>query len=213
MLGPIYDVKPFAAGLNPHRCSGDLPGPTIEGKDLDALLKFSSLVDRLNERIGRSAAWFGLFGVVVCTVNAIVRYSLNLSSNAWLEIQWYFNSVMFMLVAAWALRRNDHVRIDVIAGKLPLRAQAWIDIFGGLFMLLPTAVIIGWYSWPSLVNSFEIGEHSSDPGGLLRWPIRLLIPVAFALLALQGVSEIVKRIAFLKGRIPYPGERHGQEPA
>ena len=180
---------------------------------MEALLKFCSLVDRLNERIGRWAAWFGLLAVIVCTANATVRYSLNVSSNAWLELQWYFNSVMFLLVAAWALRRNDHVRIDVIAGKLPLRAQAWIDIFGGLFMLLPTAVIIGWYSWPSLVSSFAIDEHSSDPGGLLRWPIRLLIPVAFALLALQGISEVIKRIAFLKGRIPYPAEHQRQEPA
>jgi TRAP-type mannitol/chloroaromatic compound transport system permease small subunit len=180
---------------------------------MKALLGFCALVDRINERIGRWAAWFGLLAVVVCSVNASVRYSLNLSSNAWLEIQWYFNAAMFMLVAAWALKRNDHVRIDVIAGKLPLRAQAWIDIFGGLFMLLPTAVIIGWYSWPSLVNSFAIDEHSSDPGGLLRWPIRLLIPVAFTLLALQGISEVIKRIAFLKGLIPYPAEHHRQEPA
>jgi TRAP-type mannitol/chloroaromatic compound transport system permease small subunit len=103
------------------------------------------------------------------------------------------------------------VRIDVIAGKLPLRAQAWIDVFGGLFMLLPATVIIGWYSWPSLVNSFAIDEHSSDPGGLLRWPIRLLIPVAFALLSLQGLSEVIKRVAFLKGLIPYPVEQHRQE--
>ena len=174
---------------------------------MNFLLKFSSLIDTVNERIGKFAAWFGLLAVVICTVNAIARYTLNLSSNAWLEIQWYLNAVMFLLVAAWALKRNDHVRIDVISGKLSLRAQAWIDIFGGLFMLLPAVVIIGWYSWPSLVNSWQIGEHSSDPGGLIRWPIRLLIPVAFSLLALQGVSEIVKRIAFLKGLIPYPAGR------
>ena len=180
---------------------------------MDTLLRLSSLIDSANERIGRWSAWFGLLAVIVCTVNAIVRYSLNLSSNAWLELQWYLNSVMFLLVAAWALKRNDHVRIDVIAGKLPLRAQAWIDIFCGLFMLLPAAVIIAWYSWPSLVNSYRIGEYSSDPGGLLRWPIRLLIPVAFTLLALQGLSEVVKRIAFLAGRIPYPAEHHRQEPA
>jgi TRAP-type mannitol/chloroaromatic compound transport system permease small subunit len=178
---------------------------------VQGLLRFSAFVDRVNERIGRSAAWFGLLAVVVCTVNALIRYSLNLSSNAWLELQWYFNSAMFLLVAAWALKRNDHVRIDVIAGKLPLRAQAWIDVFGGLFMLLPATVIIGWYSWPSLVNSFAIDEHSSDPGGLLRWPIRLLIPVAFALLSLQGLSEVIKRVAFLKGLIPYPVEQHRQE--
>jgi TRAP-type mannitol/chloroaromatic compound transport system permease small subunit len=173
---------------------------------MDALLRISRTIDWANERIGKVAAWFGLLAVIICTVNAILRYTLNMSSNAWLEIQWYFNAVMFLLVAAWALKRNDHVRIDVIAGKLSRRAQAWIDIFGGTFMLLPAVVIIGWYSWPSLVNSFAIGEHSSDPGGLIRWPIRLLIPVAFALLALQGISEIIKRVAFLKGLIPYPVE-------
>ena len=176
---------------------------------MKTLLRFSFAVDSANEWIGRIAAWFGLLAVIVCTVNAIFRYTFNMSSNAWLEIQWYFNSVMFLLVAAWALKRNDHVRIDVISGKLSQRAQAWIDIFGGLFMLLPAVVIIGWYSWPSLRNSWQIGEHSSDPGGLIRWPIRLLIPVGFALLALQGVSEVIKRIAFLKGLMPYPAERKG----
>jgi TRAP-type mannitol/chloroaromatic compound transport system permease small subunit len=180
---------------------------------VQGLLRFSAFVDRVNERIGRTAAWFVLLAVVVCTVNALIRYSFNLSSNAWLELQWYFNSVMFLLVAAWALKRNDHVRIDVIAGKLSLRAQAWIDVFGGLFMLLPATVIIGWYSWPSLVNSFAIEEHSSDPGGLLRWPVRLLIPVAFALLSLQGLSEVIKRVAFLRGLIPYPAGQQRQEHA
>jgi TRAP-type mannitol/chloroaromatic compound transport system permease small subunit len=182
-------------------------------KYVSALLRLSAFIDSINVWIGKVAAWFGLLAVIVCTANAVARYSLNLSSNAWLEIQWYFNAVMFLLVAAWALKRNDHVRIDVIAGKLPLRAQAWIDIFGGVFMLLPAAVIIGWYSWPSLVNSYAIGEYSSDPGGLIRWPIRLLIPVAFALLALQGVSEVIKRVAFLKGLIPFPAVHHKQEPA
>jgi len=176
---------------------------------MNVLLRFSSLIDAANERIGKAAAWFGLLGVIVCTVNAIFRYTFNMSSNAWLEIQWYFNAAMFLLVAAWALKRNDHVRIDVMAGKLSQRAQAWIDIFGGLFMLLPAVVIIGWYSWPSLVNSWQIGERSSDPGGLIRWPVRLLIPVGFTLLALQGVSEIIKRIAFLRGLMPYPAERKG----
>jgi len=180
---------------------------------MNTLLKFCSLVDRANERIGRAAAWLGLLAVIVCSVNAVVRYAFNLSSNAWLELQWYLNSATFLLVAAWALKRNDHVRIDVIAGKLSLRAQAWIDILGGLLMLLPACLIIAWYSWPSLVNSFHIQEHSSDPGGLIRWPVRLLIPVAFALLALQGVSEVVKRIAYLRGAAPYPVEPHRQEPA
>ena len=173
---------------------------------MTALLRLSAWIDATNQWIGKVAAWFGLLAVIVCTVNAIFRYAFNMSSNAWLEIQWYFNAVMFLLVAAWALMRNDHVRIDVIGGKLPHRGQAWIDILGGLFALLPASLIIAWYSWPSLVSSFLIGEHSSDPGGLIRWPIRLLIPVAFGLLALQGISEIIKRVAFLKGFIPFPGE-------
>jgi TRAP-type mannitol/chloroaromatic compound transport system permease small subunit len=173
---------------------------------MDALLRLSALIDAANERIGKIAAWAGLLAVIVCTVNAIFRYAFNISSNAWLEIQWYFNAAMFLLVAAWALKRNDHVRIDVIGGKLPRRAQAWIDILGGLFALLPATLVIAWYSLPSLANSYQISEYSSDPGGLIRWPVRLLIPVAFGLLALQGVSEIIKRVAFLRGLIPFPGE-------
>ena len=169
---------------------------------MHGLLRISAVIDRMNERIGRAVAWLGLVAVVVCTGNAVARYALNVGSNAWLELQWYFNSAVFLLIAAYALRRNEHVRIDVINGRLPPRVQAWIDIVGGLFMLIPTAAIIAWYSWPSLVNSFEIREYSSDPGGLIRWPVRLLIPVAFTLLGLQGISEIVKRFAFLKGLIP-----------
>ena len=166
------------------------------------------MIDTVNERIGKLAAWLGLAAVIVCTGNAVARYALNIGSNAWLELQWYLNSAVFLLVAAYALMRNDHVRIDVINGKLSPRAQAWIDVFGGVFMLLPAVAIIGWYSWPSLVNSFEIREYSSDPGGLIRWPVRLLIPVAFALLGLQGVSEIIKRVAFLKGLIPATDFEH-----
>jgi TRAP-type mannitol/chloroaromatic compound transport system permease small subunit len=168
------------------------------------LLKLCSLIDRMNERIGRWASWLTLFAVIVCTVNALVRYSVNVSSNAWLELQWYLNAGMFLLVAAYALKINAHVRIDVIAGKLSPRAQAWIDVFGGLFFLLPMALIIAWYSWPSLVNSWHIQEMSSDHGGLIRWPMRLLIPVAFVLLSLQGLSEVVKRCAYLAGRAPNP---------
>ena len=180
---------------------------------MKTLLRLSQLIDGLNERIGRAAAWFGLLAVIVCTVNATVRYALNISSNAWLELQWYLNAAMFLLVAAWTLKRNEHVRIDVIAGKLPLRAQAWIDIFGGLFMLLPAAVIIAWYSWPSLVNSLQIrstpripaGSSAGRSGCSSRSPSRLL--------ALQGVSEVIKRVAFLNGLIPYPAEHQRKEPA
>ena len=179
---------------------------------MQALLRFSALVDRVNEHIGRWSGWLTLLAIIVCTVNAVIRYAFNLSSNAWLEMQWYLNSATFLLVAAYTLKINAHVRIDVIAGKLSQRKQAWIDVLGGLFGLLPACLIIAWYSWPSLINSYNIGEYSSDPGGLIRWPVRLLIPVAFVLLALQGISEIIKRIAFLQGRIPAPGA-HGREGA
>lgn len=176
---------------------------------MHVLLRLSKLIDACNVRIGRAAAWLGLAAVIVSAASASLRYGMNIGSNAWLEMQWYLNSAVFMLVAAWALKRNDHVRIDVISGKLSPRAQAWIDIVGSLLMLLPAALIIGWYSWPSLVNSYEIGEYSSDPGGLIRWPVRLLIPVGFTMLALQGVSEVIKRVAFLKGLTPDPSvERH-----
>ena len=169
---------------------------------MQAMLRFSATIDALNAWIGRAVAWLGLAAVLVCTGNAAARYALNIGSNGWLELQWYLNSAVFLLVAAYALKRNEHVRIDVIAGKLSARAQAWIDIVGGLLFLLPTVIIIAWYSWPSLVSSWEINEYSSDPGGLIRWPVRLLIPVAFTLLGLQGISEIIKRVAFLRGLIP-----------
>jgi len=165
-------------------------------------LRFSAMIDTLNAWIGRAVAWLGLAAVIVCTANAVARYALNIGSNAWLELQWYLNAAVFLLVAAYALKRNEHVRIDVIAGRLSARAQAWIDIVGGVFFLLPTVTIIAWYSWPSLVSSWEINEYSSDPGGLIRWPVRLLIPVAFTLLGLQGISEIIKRVAFLRGLLP-----------
>jgi TRAP-type mannitol/chloroaromatic compound transport system permease small subunit len=169
---------------------------------MQPLLRFSETIDTLNAWIGRAVAWLGLLAVLVCTGNATARYALNIGSNAWLELQWYLNAAVFLLVAAYALKRNEHVRIDVIAGKLSPRAQAWIDIVGGAFFLLPTVIIIAWYSWPSLVSSWRINEYSSDPGGLIRWPVRLLIPVAFTLLGLQGISEIIKRVAFLRGLIP-----------
>src|SRR6476659_5513440 len=169
---------------------------------MDTLLRLARAIDRLNALIGRAVAWLGLAAVVICAAAASARYGLNVGSNAWLEIQWYLNSAVWLLVAGYTLKRHEHVNIDVLAGKLPPRVQAWIHILGGIFMLLPATIIIAWYSWPSLVNSYDIQEYSSDPGGLIRWPVRLLIPVAFALLTLQGVSEIIKRIGFLRGVVP-----------
>jgi TRAP-type mannitol/chloroaromatic compound transport system permease small subunit len=170
---------------------------------MKTLLRFAGAIDALNEWIGRHVAWLGLAAVLVCSANAFARYAFNMASNGWLELQWYLNSAVFLLIAAWALKRNEHVRIDVLIGRLSPRAQAWIEILGTLFMLLPAVAIIAWYSWPSLVNSWDIREYSSDPGGLIRWPVRLIIPVAFTLLGLQGVSEIIKRVAFLRGLLPF----------
>ena len=163
-----------------------------------ALLAFSRMVDSVNERVGRAVAWLVLVAVLVSTGNAASRYAFNLSSNAWLELQWYLFSAIFLLAAGWALKRNAHVRIDVISARLSPRAQAWIDLLGALLFLMPMALLILYLSWPVFVQSWTGNEMSSDAGGLVRWPAKLLIPVGFALLVLQGLSEIVKRIAFLR---------------
>jgi TRAP-type mannitol/chloroaromatic compound transport system permease small subunit len=172
------------------------------------LLAVSRGIDRLNLAIGRLVSWLVLAAVLISAGNALVRYGFSTSSNAWLEIQWYLFSAVFLLCAGYTLLRNEHVRIDVLAGRLSPRAQAWIDLVGSLLFLLPMALIIFWLSWPAVIDSYERHEMSGDAGGLLRWPVKLLIPVGFALLALQGFSELIKRIAFLAGRIPDPRQRH-----
>ena len=175
------------------------------------LLRLSRSIDIFNERVGRASAWLTLAAVVVCTINAVVRYTFHMSSNGWLEIQWYLNAGTFLLIAAYTLKRNEHIRIDAFYGRFSPRTQAWVDIVGGIVALIPVSLIIIWYSLPTLANSWQINEYSSDAGGLIRWPVRLLIPVAFSLLVLQGLSEIIKRVAFLKGLIPNPGRRAGRE--
>ena len=171
---------------------------------MDALMRLSRGIDALNERIGRAVYGLVLVMVLVSAGNAIVRKTLNMSSNAWLELQWYLFSAVFLLCAAYTLLRNEHVRIDVVAGRLSPRAQAWIDIFGTVFFLLPMSILIAALSWPYFVRGFTQNEISGSAGGLVLWPARLLLPVGFALLSLQGLSELVKRIAFLAGRGPDP---------
>jgi TRAP-type mannitol/chloroaromatic compound transport system permease small subunit len=168
---------------------------------MDALLKFSRLIDALNEKVGLIANWLVLIACVVSAGNALMRYGFSLSSNAWLEIQWYLFAGIVMLGAAHTLRVNEHVRVDVFYARYGERARLWLDLAGGVLFLLPMAVIIGWLSWPLFVNSWQIGEVSGNAGGLLRWPVKLLIPIGFLLLALQGVSEIIKRALALAGRI------------
>jgi TRAP-type mannitol/chloroaromatic compound transport system permease small subunit len=171
------------------------------------LLAFSTFIDAMNERVGRATYWLILVAVLVSAANAVMRYAFNISSNAWLEIQWYLFSAVFLLCSGYALLHNQHVRIDVISGRLSKRAQAWIDILGTVFFLMPMAIAILWMSWPVFVDAYQHHEVSTNAGGLLIWPARLMLPVGFLLLILQGLSELIKRIAFLRGLIPDPSEK------
>ncbi|QAA92643.1 TRAP transporter small permease subunit [Pollutimonas thiosulfatoxidans] len=161
------------------------------------LLAFSKLIDAFNDRIGIGVSWALLAAVLICTANALVRYSLHIGSNAWLEIQWYLFAAIFLLAASHTLRRNEHVRIDLLAGRLPKRVQVGIDIVGFTVFLLPMCFIIITYSIPYVRESFVSGEISMNAGGLLVWPVKALIPISFLMLFAQGVSEIIKRIGFL----------------
>jgi TRAP-type mannitol/chloroaromatic compound transport system permease small subunit len=167
----------------------------------------SRLIDRMSERIGHAFYWLVLATVLISAANAVVRKAFNVSSNAFLEIQWYLFSAIFLLLAGYTLLRNDHVRIDVIASRLSKRAQTWIDIVGTVFFLFPMAILIMWLSWPVFVDAYVRNEISTNAGGLVIWPARLLVPVGFLLLILQGISELIKRIAFLRGLIPDPTEK------
>jgi TRAP-type mannitol/chloroaromatic compound transport system permease small subunit len=170
-------------------------------------LGLAQAIDSLNERVGRLTYWLILVAVVISTGNALARYSLDLSSNAWLEIQWYLFSAVFLFCAGYTLLHNQHVRIDIVSGRFSKRVQTWIDIFGTVFFLLPMAVIILWLSWPVFLDAWRSNEVSSNAGGLAVWPARLMVPVGFFLLVLQGLSELIKRIAFLRGLIPDPTEK------
>jgi TRAP-type mannitol/chloroaromatic compound transport system permease small subunit len=169
---------------------------------MQGLLKLSRLIDGMNERIGRSMIWLILIVVVVSAGNAVFRFSFNMSSNALLEIQWYLFSAIFMFSTAYVLYKNEHIRIDVVISRFSERTQNWIDVFGFLVFLLPMAIMLAYLSWPVFTLAWHSGEMSSNPGGLIRWPVRLMMPIGFALLVLQGVSELVKRIAFLTGAGP-----------
>jgi TRAP-type mannitol/chloroaromatic compound transport system permease small subunit len=171
---------------------------------VNALIALSRLIDRLNEAIGKATTWLVLVVVVISAGNAVVRYAFDWSSNGLLEVQWYLFSAVFLLCAGYVLYKNEHIRIDVIAGRLSARAQNWIDVFGIVVFLLPMVVITMTLSWPVFMNAWHTGEVSANPGGLIRWPVRLLMPVGFFLLLLQGISELVKRIAFLTGSGPNP---------
>ncbi len=175
---------------------------------MNVLLGISRAIDALNERLGRLLTWLVLAMVLVSSANAVSRYLLNASSNAWLELQWYLFALVFLLCSGYTLLHNEHIRIDVVSSRFTPRTRAWIDIFGTCLFLLPVSLYIMWLSWPIFMNAWESGEMSSNAGGLIRWPARLMIPAGFFLLSLQGVSELIKRIAFLRGLIPDPAEKH-----
>jgi TRAP-type mannitol/chloroaromatic compound transport system permease small subunit len=155
-------------------------------------------IDRLNAEFGMIANWLVLFACLISAGNAASRYLFSASSNAWLEIQWYMFAGMVLLGAPYTLKMNEHVRVDLIYGMVSERTRIWIDIICGFLFLLPICVILTYFTWPWFVESWRIGEVSSNAGGLLRWPVKLMLPVGFFLMALQGISEIIKRIAALE---------------
>ena len=177
------------------------------------LLSLSRLIDSLNEKIAHGVSWALLLAVLICSGNALIRYALNTSSNAWLEIQWYLFAAMFLLATSNTLRRDEHIRIDVLSSKLSKRTQVWIDIFGFAVFLLPISLIILYYAIPYVQQSMQVSEMSSNAGGLIVWPAKILIPIGFTLLTLQGLSELIKRIGYLMGKVDASEfERHVATP-
>ena len=180
---------------------------------MNALLALSRAIDAVTERVGRIVYWLVLVVVLISAANASVRKLFNYSSNAYLEIQWYLFSIIFLFGAGYTLLRNEHVRIDIIQGRLSPRAQNWIDVIGIVLFLWPMSIIIMYLSWPLFIDSWTRNEVSTNAGGLTIWPARLMVPVGFALLLIQSLSELIKRIAFLRGMIPDPLQKHGSKSA
>jgi TRAP-type mannitol/chloroaromatic compound transport system permease small subunit len=164
---------------------------------VDLLLKFSRAIDAVNDKFGIVAVWLVLFACLISAGNALSRHIFSASSNAWLEVQWYMFTGMVLLGGPFTLKVNEHVRVDLFYSAVSERARIWIDLVGGVLFLLPICVILIYFTWPWFVESWRIHESSQNAGGLIRWPVKLLYPLGFALMALQGVSEIIKRMAAL----------------
>lgn len=180
-----------------------------EDAELQGALRLSAGIDRLNELIGRSVFWLILVAVLVSAINAIIRKAFDISSNAWLELQWQLFGAVFMLCAAYTFLKNEHIRIDILNARFPKAVRDWIDLLGHLVFFMPFVILMMVDGWPFFMASYRINEQSMNAGGLAQWPAKLLIPVGFFLLFLQGISEIIKRIAVMRGLIPDP---HGEEP-
>ena len=168
---------------------------------MQALLALSRVIDAVNEKLGWIAYWLVLLSCLISAGNAFSRYAFSISSNAWLEIQWYMFGALVMLGASYTLQKNEHVRVDIVYTNVSTRRQIGIDIFGGILFLLPATLILAYLSWPVFYNSWTLGEISTNAGGLIRWPIKIFLPIGFALLSLQGISELIKRIAMLTGHM------------
>lgn len=171
---------------------------------MQALLKLSRAIDGLNAFVGRYVIWLILAATVISAANAVIRKAFNYSSNAFLEVQWYFFAASFLLAAGYTLLEKEHVKVDVINAKLSLRTRVWIDVIGFAFFLTPVCLLVMYYGVPFFWQALQSGEMSSNAGGLIRWPVYLMMPVGFALLLLQGISEFIKRVAFLCGLIDDP---------
>lgn len=171
---------------------------------MQSLLKISSAIDAINERVGQTIKWFILAAVLVSTANAIIRKLFNVSSNAWLELQWYLFGAVFMLGAAYTFLKNEHIRIDIVTGSFRKSTRDGIDVFGHIFFLIPFAWIMIYHGIPFFYRSFAIGESSMNAGGLVQWPAKILLPLGFILLLVQGLSELIKRIAIMRGDMVDP---------
>ena len=170
---------------------------------MDFLIRLSKAIDAVNDRLGILANWLVLLACLISAGNAMSRYAFDLSSNAWLEVQWYLFAAMVMLGASYTLKMNEHVRVDIVYTHLSERGKEWLDLIGTAVFLVPSMLTIAWYSVPFFMQSWQVQEISGNAGGLLRWPVKILVPIGFTLVALQGISEIIKRAAALRGDVRY----------
>ena len=168
---------------------------------MQGLLKISRVIDAVNSQIGKKVAWLILLAVIVATINAIIRKLFNVSSNAWLELQWMLFGAVFLMCAAWTLQVKEHIRIDIVNSLLPRSVQRWIDLVGHTLFLMPFCLLMVYHSWPFFVRSYAINEQSLSAGGLAQWPAKGLVVIGFVMLTFQGVSEIIKQIAIMRGQL------------
>jgi TRAP-type mannitol/chloroaromatic compound transport system permease small subunit len=165
------------------------------------LLAVSAAIDQINEKIGYVCNFLVLLATLVSAGNAMIRYAFGYSSNGWLELQWYMFAILVMFGASYTFKRNEHVRVEIFYLFLSERGQLWLDLIGTLFFLIPSCLLLSYLSWPFFLQAYAVGEVSGNAGGLVRWPIKLVVPIGFVMLALQGVSEVIKRIAALQGQV------------